>query len=302
MSKKSVCKKDYFELSMQQDFCEPEDYFILPEGNVQIAFSGGRTSSYMLYRLIQSNPDWPSDRVQVTFQNTGREMPQTLDFVRDVEHHFGVPVTWLEYRGEGSSFEIVDWKSASRDGQPFEQLIRRRKYLPNQNMRFCTEELKIRTAKRYLRSIGWDRWTNVVGIRADEPHRLNKAPPKDRWTVWRPLADAGITKHDVSDFWKAQSFDLQLENIKGTTPFGNCDGCFLKGEQKIAELIRRYPERARWWEEMEDLASSLSARQAATWKKNTKRKDMREFIEAQGDWIFNEPDLLCQKDFGECTG
>ena len=276
--------------------------FKLPEGNVQIAFSGGRTSAFMLKQIIDANPDWPSDRVQVTFQNTGREMPETLDFVRDVELHFGVPVTWIEYRGEGSSFKIVDWYTASREGEPFEQLIRKRKYLPNQNMRFCTEELKIRTAKRYLRWLGWDYWTNCVGIRADEPHRLNKAPPKDRWTVWRPLAEAGVGKHDVSDFWKSQQFDLQLANINGTTPLGNCDGCFLKGEKKIAELIRQYPERAKWWEQMEDLAASLSAKEAATFKKNTKRREMRYFINSQGDWIFDAQDALCQQDDGECTG
>jgi 3'-phosphoadenosine 5'-phosphosulfate sulfotransferase (PAPS reductase)/FAD synthetase len=282
---------------------EQPDPFALPEGNIQVAFSGGRTSAYMLRRLIEANPDWPAERVQVTFQNTGREMPETLNFVRDVEHNFGVPVVWLEYAPDcDPMFRIVDHATASREGEPFEALIRKRKYLPNQNMRFCTEELKIRTAKRYLRWLGWDRWTNTVGIRADEPHRLNKAAPKDRWTVWRPLADAGISKHDVSDFWKAQAFDLALENINGTTPFGNCDGCFLKGEAKIAELIRRYPDRAKWWEKMEDLASNLSAREAATWKKNTDRKEMRYFIDRQGDWIFDEPDLLCQKDEGECMG
>ncbi len=278
------------------------DHFKLPEGNVQIAFSGGRSSAYMLKRLIDANPEWPDRRVQVTFQNTGREMPETLDFVRDVERSFGIAVTWLEYWPDNTpAFRVVDHKTASRNGEPFEALIRKRKYLPNQNMRFCTEELKIRTAKRYLVSIGWKHWTNVVGIRADEPHRLNKPPPKDRWTVWMPMAEAGISKHDVGDFWRNQKFDLQLENINGTTPFGNCDGCFLKGESKIAELIRRYPERAKWWEQMEDLASDLAAKEAATFKKNVKRIEMRNFLNSQGDWIFEEGQL-CQQDEGECTG
>jgi len=295
---------EYFDLEpLEPGAEEPGDPFALPEGNIQIAFSGGRTSAYMLKRLMEANPDWPADRVQVTFQNTGREMPETYDFVRDVEQNFGVPVTWLEYDpSKDPMFRIVDYKTASRDGEPFEALIRKRKYLPNQNMRFCTEELKVRTAKRYLRWLGWDHWTNVVGIRADEPHRLNKKPPKDRWTVWMPLADAGITKYDVSDFWKAQSFDLQLENINGTTPFGNCDGCFLKGDSKIAELQRRYPDRAKWWQEMEDLAASLSARTAATFSKRYSREEMKYFIDRQGDWIFDEPDALCQKDSGECMG
>lgn len=294
---------EHLVLSTQEpESCNSASAFSLPNGNVQIAFSGGRTSAYMLKRLIDANPDaeW-GQRVQVTFQNTGREMPETYDFVRDVERYFGVPVTWLEYAPDTEHrFRIVDFDTASREGEPFEALVRRRKYLPNQNMRFCTEELKIRTAKRYLRWLGWDYWTNCVGIRADEPHRLKKSPPKDRWTVWRPLADAGITKHDIGDFWKCQPFDLQLENINGTTPFGNCDGCFLKGEAKIAELQRRHPERAAWWEKMEKLASDLSARSAATFSKKYSREEMRYFIDAQGDWIFDEPDALCQKDGGEC--
>jgi hypothetical protein len=95
---------------------------------------------------------------------------------------------------------------------------------------------------------------------------------------------------------------LQLENIKGTTPFGNCDGCFLKGDAKIAELQRRHPERAAWWEEMEGVAAGLAAKSAATFSKRYSRSEMRYFIDAQGDWIFDEPDALCQRDGGECMG
>ena len=48
--------------------------FILPDGNVQIAFSGGRTSGYMLHQILEANGGL-TDRVEVTFQNTGRGMP-----------------------------------------------------------------------------------------------------------------------------------------------------------------------------------------------------------------------------------
>lgn len=54
-----------------------------------------------------------SSRVEVTFQNTGREMPQTLDFVAEVGRRWGVLIAWLEYRAEAPFFEIVgrqgDW-------------------------------------------------------------------------------------------------------------------------------------------------------------------------------------------------
>ena len=58
------------------------DAFKLPDGNVQISFSGGRTSAFMLHQILEVNGTLP-DRVQVTFANTGREMPETLDFVNE---------------------------------------------------------------------------------------------------------------------------------------------------------------------------------------------------------------------------
>ena len=57
--------------------------YTLPSCLVQIAFSGGRTSAYMLRKIMDANPGLRDD-VVVTFQNTGREMPQTLDFVAEV--------------------------------------------------------------------------------------------------------------------------------------------------------------------------------------------------------------------------
>ena len=68
--------------------------YLLPDGNVQIAFSGGRTSAYMLHQILAANGDLP-DRVVVTFQNTGREMPETLDFVAEVGRRWSVNVVWL---------------------------------------------------------------------------------------------------------------------------------------------------------------------------------------------------------------
>ena len=276
--------------------------FLLPPGKVQIAFSGGRTSAYMLHRIVEANGGIPEDRCEVTFQNTGREMPQTLDFVREVGERLGVMITWLEYRPVAPHFEVVGYQGASRDGEPFEALIEKRKYLPNQQMRFCTIDLKVRTAKRYLRSLGWEHWTNCVGFRADEPHRLDKPRPKDRWTVWTPLATAGVSKADVAVFWAAMPYDLDLPNINGKCWLGNCDGCFLKSEASIASFARDYPDRAAWWERMEARASALTnSSSAAFFSKRYRRAEMRRFVERQGDWIFSDEGSLCQADDGECV-
>lgn len=276
-------------------------FYKLPSGNVQICFSGGRTSAFMLHQILEANGGLP-DRVVVSFQNTGREMPQTLDFVQECSERWGVNVVWTEYRAQQPMFEVVSHNSASRNGEPFEALIRKRQLLPNPRSRFCTIELKIRTGKRYLRSIGWDYWTNITGIRADEPKRVQPEGVKlrDRWTVYQPLVHAGVSKHDVALFWRKQPFDLRLPNIRGVTALGNCDGCFLKAENKIAALARYYPERHQWWEDMEYMASDWTLGNGARFRKEYSRRSIRDFVERQGDWIFDDEDALCQVDGGEC--
>lgn len=274
-------------------------HYMLPEGNVQIAFSGGRTSAYMLHQILEANGGLP-DRVEVTFQNTGREHHATLDFIAEVGSRWGVAVTWLEYRPTKPFFEIVGYQGASRNGEPFEALIRKKGgYLPNQQERHCTENLKVLTAKRYLVSLGWDRWTNAKGIRADETGRLKK-PDTDRWVSWAPLADAGVSRRDVIAFWKRQPFDLKLQVVNGKTVGGNCVDCFLKSEAEIAAWMRDNPQDD-WSERMEALGTELTGSSSvAFFSKRYSRKSLRDFINRQGDWILNTEGALCQADDGEC--
>lgn len=180
-------------------------------------------------------------------------MPQTLDFVRDCSERWGVPITWLEYLDHDEPqqrWREVTYETASRNGEPFEALIARRRFLPNPVTRFCTAELKIRVMKLYAQqALGFDNWDVVIGFRADEPLRVAKlsTPNKEPNTRSAPLARMGITKREVGEFWRAQPFDLRLPNMNGTTMHGNCDLCFLKGGAQIFSLIREAPERALWW-------------------------------------------------------
>lgn len=285
-------------------------HYRLPPGKVQIAFSGGRTSAFMLRKIMDANPCMVGNPdVQVTFQNTGREMPETLDFVTEVAARWGVPVVWLEYRPTAPFFEIVSHNSAARNGEPFDALIDKKQYLPNQQTRFCTIELKIRTAKRYLVSLGWKRWTNATGIRADEPARLAPKKIKDRWVNWHPLAAAGVSRHDVALFWRDQPFDLRLPNVGGNCWLGNCDGCFLKSEAHVAAFTREFPERAAWWEAAEARVGALETSKGrpkdnAQFSKRYSRAEMRDFMERQGDMLDKLVKIgaLCQADDGECTG
>ena len=213
-------------------------------GPTCISFSGGRTSAYMLWRVLQSNGGLPADAV-VCFANTGKEDEATLRFVRDCGERWGVPIRWVEYRADAPGFAIVDFESASRNGEPFDALIAKKNYLPNPVARFCSMELK---GVAITKATGLESDETMVGVRADEERRIAKLRARG---LMLPLLDAGVSKQDVRAFWKASPFDLELEERDGVTALGNCDLCFLKGAAQTMSLIQQKPERAIWWAEKE---------------------------------------------------
>jgi 3'-phosphoadenosine 5'-phosphosulfate sulfotransferase (PAPS reductase)/FAD synthetase len=234
------------------------------DGPTCISFSGGRTSAYMLWRVLQANGGLPEE-AKVCFANTGKEEEATLRFVDRCSKEWNVPITWVEYRDAEQTkdrFAVVTFETASRNGEPFEAIIRKRNYLPNPVSRFCTVEMKVRAIHRYLKSIGWTEWDSMLGIRADEQRRLAKIGNQDygkHEEKIAPLGRVGVTKEMVGEFWRSQSFDLELPNMNGVTMHGNCDLCYLKGGAQILSLIQEKPERAIWWAKMEALALALAS-------------------------------------------
>lgn len=273
--------------------------FLITESTV-ISFSGGRTSAYMLWRVMQAHGGVLPPQSIVCFANTGKEEEATLKFVNDCAINWGVDIHWLEFRDNEQKFERVTYETASRNGQPFEALIRKRKFLPNPIARFCTVELKVRTMHRYLKSIGIDEALNMIGIRADEQRRLNKIKNNDYGNDWpkiAPLGPAGVTKEHVGEFWRNQSFDLELPNINGVTYHGNCDLCYLKGAQQIMKLVAEKPERAIWWAKMETLVQTSDSAygDGGRFRKDRPRyADILKFAENQGDMFgFDDNSIEC---------
>lgn len=243
-----------------------------------INFSGGRTSAYMTHRLLSDRPD----DYLILFQNTGKEHPATLDFIQECSNRFGWNITWLEYR-YGNSFEVVDYHTASRNGRPFDELIAWKKgFLPTTMMRFCTDQLKIQTGRRYLQSLGYSEWTVYNGIRFDEPRRWSKmkAAP-DYVDVMMPLVQWKVNKEDVLAFWKRQEFDLRVKE-----PYGNCDCCFLKGKGKLATIAREKPELLDWWIKHEEA-------NGGSFKKEITYSALRDAAQAQLGMFDNDPSFEC---------
>lgn len=239
-----------------------------------INFSGGRTSAYMTKRLIDEGSDY-----LVTFQNTGKELPQTLDFVNECDKRWNLGIVWLEYR-RPATFEVVTYKTASRNGEPYDQLLEQRpSAIPNMQFRYCTMELKIMTLKRYLKSIGVNDYTSFNGIRYDEPRRWQKVKDSDI-DVELPLVSWKITKSDVLNWWKGQDFDLMVNE-----PYGNCDCCFLKGKGKLATIAKEKPELFDWW-----ISKESKGRQ---WKKEITYQQIKDKAQSQLGLWDNDPSFEC---------
>lgn len=256
-----------------------------------VSFSGGRTSGYMLWKILEANGgELPRD-VKACFQNTGREHDRTLDFVGEVERRWHVVIHWLEYMRrpgpvttDGRTISCHGWlevtaNTASRKGQPFEQLLdvyadfrriakEKPPVLPNPVQRFCTGILKQRVLHWWVQdTLGWGVWKGnkpdpdcehshyavALGLRSDEPDRV-----RDLTAAYAaiepcaPLAEAGAKRSDVMEFWSRQSFDLGLsDDPRLGTYQGNCDFCFLKSSDKIRQAYRDDPRGADWWADQE---------------------------------------------------
>lgn len=217
-----------------------------------ISFSGGRTSAFMCWWLLNVWPNRDKYEIIVVFANTGKEKPQTLDFVEKCDKYFGLNVVWIEAVTNpknrfGVLAKIVSFETADRTGKPFEDVIAKHG-IPNQASPHCSRQLKQEAIRAYARSIGWvgRKYRTAIGIRADEPERLNWETAKKKYLIY-PLAQwIRVNKSDINLFWSKQPFDLELKSYEG-----NCDFCWKKSLRKLMTIAKDNPELLGWWQEMQ---------------------------------------------------
>ena len=268
-----------------------------------VLFSGGRTSAF-LAKYMKEHPYYKN--CIFVFMNTGKEREETLQFADKCDKEFGLNLVYLEAlvnneKGKGTTYTIVDFETASRNGEPFEAMLK--KYpLPNNMASNCTRELKQRPIDAYLRDNYKDfDIIKVVGIRADEAHR--KSVNAEIEKVIYPLCDeVKIDSRFIRNWWEKQSFDLGLKDYQG-----NCDLCFKKSLKKRLTIIKENPESAKWWLEMEqkysseeiprfDLRTNKSIEQLVEMAQRpfTKAKDLHELSQEQCDLFEYETDCFCK--------
>lgn len=174
--------------------------------------------------------------MKFVFANTGWEHPDTLRFANEVDRRYGLDLVWVEavvHPGRRSStHRVVTYETASRNGEPFEAVAA--KYgLPNGTFGHCTRELKKNPINSYFRSIGWEKTTTAIGIRADETRRVNPKTAERERFIYPLVSLIPTAKDEVIAFFEDFDWDLRIPEHQG-----NCIGCFKKSDRKLLTLYR----------------------------------------------------------------
>lgn len=258
-----------------------------------ISFSGGETSGYMTYQLLNHwGAHW--DEKVVVFANTGQENSKTLEFVDRCDREFGFNTVWVEAEvnhgtKKATGHKVVSYATANRNGWPFEEVIK--KYgIPNAKFPHCTRELKLNPMRSYLESIGWKKgaYDTAVGIRADEPKRRSAGQFANRITY--PLMDLQpTTKKQINAWWAVQPFRLELLGYQG-----NCMWCWKKSLRKLLTIMDENPDHFDFPDEMEELYGLCGPEFKKTvapgykrvfFRGNTSTKDLRELHQLHKDTL-----------------
>ena len=241
---------------------------------INISVSGGRTSAYMAYWMLNNKPQVAEHigcsaaelAYQFTFANTGMEHDDTLRFLNDVDNLLlGGRVVWVECvvnHGErkSSGHKVVTYETAARNTEwqkpdhPFHAVIR--KYgISNLTWMACTRELKLNAMNSYRKEETDGEYYTAIGIRADERRRVSKGA--DAGKIIYPLVDLNpVDKEDVLDWFKenAKEWDLAIPEWQG-----NCVMCYKKSFKKLNAVWKETPEAFDFTAAMEEQYGNVGA-------------------------------------------
>ena len=240
-----------------------------------VSISGGKSSGYILanypndyavFSLVRTDDKnclYPDKKIrQIVSDKIGKEFIGTLEqdavikIVLELEQFTGKKIDWIT-------------------GETFDELIKRKKMLPNVVMRFCTVNLKL------IPIFHW--WYNkfdnpvemAIGFRANETKRANKMierlnkngileiketvskhpSGRNKWQIfeWQkptfPLIKDNIYSDTIHNYWNKNK---QVPFIKGY--YNNCVGCFHRNPIFLKKMSSEHENKIDWFIKQEKIA------------------------------------------------
>ncbi|MDP3927926.1 MAG: phosphoadenosine phosphosulfate reductase family protein [Bacteroidota bacterium] len=115
-----------------------------------LGISGGKDSAAL---AIYVKTKYPSIDLEFYSCDTGKELDETYQLIRNIEVHLGIKIQLLK-GNEDNTLNPFDYFLDSYNG-----------FLPSSNARWCTKKLKLDPFEKY---VGADPVISYVGIRGDE--------------------------------------------------------------------------------------------------------------------------------------
>jgi 3'-phosphoadenosine 5'-phosphosulfate sulfotransferase (PAPS reductase)/FAD synthetase len=196
-----------------------------------LGLSGGKDSSALALYVKETRPDLD---VEYFFTDTGYELPETNEFIDQLEEKLGYinrlnarSLNNIEGRGE------KDFASVLKEHGNF---------LPSQRDRWCTIQLKLKPFEKWVDSFIDEGYTikNYVGIRADEAERTGfMAIGKPIESVF-PFKEDGIVKSDIKNI--LQRNGLELPAYYEWRSRSGCTFCFYQKKIEWVKLMEKHPD------------------------------------------------------------
>jgi len=180
-----------------------------------LSLSGGKDSTalavYMRDRV---------ENMEYIFHDTGKELPDTLEYIERLEAFLGTRVTRTTIR------------------EDFDDILRKKGgMLPSGKRRWCTELLKLKPFEAY---VGDDYCINYVGIRADED-RVGYISHKPNIQAVFPFRDDGIDYAGVVRILEDAGLGMPPYTSWGRSRSG-CFFCFYQQKIEWVRLKQHYPK------------------------------------------------------------
>ena len=194
-----------------------------------LGISGGKDSSALAVYMRDKVPD-----IEYFFCDTGAELPETYDYLAQLEKFLGKPIKrlnpvkdfdwWLEFHGN---------------------------FLPSSTARWCTVQLKLKPIEKF---VGNNRAISYVGIRADEDNRKGYQSTNGNIQAVFPFKDDGVDKPAV--FRILEEAGLGLPKYYEWRTRSGCYFCFFQRKMEWIGLYENHPdlfEKAKSYEKLDKM-------------------------------------------------